>query len=521
MFSRVRQFWLLLLCACTAHVSQAQNPVATAQTHSPKPGLHALVMANEAYAHLSRAPVTHSVGDARSVKEALELVGFTVRFEPDVPDVSTMLAIEGRFLAALSPGDKVLFYFSGYGIQDGVENYLVPTNYKYNPKRTGELSDDAYQVTRLQQYLALRKLDFAIMVLDACRAEDTLRKEFDRDGLTYPSDKTTPTLIALPTHPGEFVRKEVPGQQRGLFASAFIDALAKPGLNLTAFFDDVKKTVSQVTKSEQVPTVVLNNITSDFYFVPPIIKVDEPKTIHSDTDRLTYIRIPGGTFTMGCVTADPDCDPAEMKAHGVTLSRFWIGNSEVTVKAFQQFVSGPKVKGRTQKKGQMPRAPLWNSGWKFTDRPVVSVPWEQAQAYCAWVGGRLPTEAEWEYAARGGREATIYPWGNTYDPKWAATSVETPQPAETYPPNDYGMYDMIGNVWEWTQDVYDPDYYQKSAGAIDPKGPTGTGLHVKRGGSYVGRPQDLRTSIRRSLAGADNITGFRCVLDQIPRSLSE
>ena len=78
------------------------------------------------------------------------------------------------------------------------------------------------------------------------------------------------------------------------------------------------------------------------------------------------------------------------------------------------------------------------------------------------------------------------------------------------------MYDMIGNVWEWTQDVYDPDYYQKSAGAIDPKGPTGTGLHVKRGGSYVGRPQDLRTSIRRSLAGADNITGFRCVLDQIP-----
>jgi formylglycine-generating enzyme required for sulfatase activity len=513
---------ILSLLINTSDRVQAQTPSLKPREAASNSALRALVIANQAYAHLASMPVATAISDSRKIVEALTRVGFQVDFESNVKDLGSMIAIERGFLRTLHAGDVVVFYFSGYGFQTGGENYLLPTGYQVDSKRGADLTEVTYQVTRLQQNLADQKVGLAILLLDACREEQTLRAEADRDGLTYPSDTTTRSIfIGLAAESNSYALKNRDGS---LFASALAKALGKPGLNVrTDFFEDVKKTVADATKGEQVPTAIFNTVTADFFFIPAVTKEEAPKTVHNEKDRLTYVWIPPGTFTMGCVESDPNCEEDEKPAHKVKMSHgFYIGDTEATVKAFQEFLLGPKGKGRIQGRGKMPPAPLWNGGWRFTDRPIVSVSWEEAQAYCNWAGGRLPTEAEWEYAARGGREDTIYPWGNDIDPKRAAylDGVDIMQAVATYPPNGFGVYDVVGNAREWTLDFYGAQYYAAS-GATDPKGPNTGAAHVKRGGSYLGRPKDERLSVRRSLAGRDNITGFRCVLEQVPSPLSK
>jgi formylglycine-generating enzyme required for sulfatase activity len=227
-------------------------------------------------------------------------------------------------------------------------------------------------------------------------------------------------------------------------------------------------------------------------------------TLRENTkDGLKYAWIPPGTFMMGCSPGDSQCAKNENPPHQVTITRgFWIGQVPVTVRAYKRFAGAT---GR-----QMPDPPSFNSGWTNENMPIVGVDWNDAQAYCGWVGGRLPTEAEWEYAARGGSTEARY--GPIDEIAWYGKSGREPHPVAQKRANGFGLYDVLGYVSEWVNDWYDGNYYQSSP-AQDPQGP-GSGRHrVLRGGSWGINPRLVRVSDRDNLNPAVRNSvdlGFRC-----------
>jgi len=257
-------------------------------------------------------------------------------------------------------------------------------------------------------------------------------------------------------------------------------------------------------------------------------------------DGQRYVRIPPGSFRMGCSPGDGQCVADEEPAHSVTQTKsFWMGQTEVTVGAYQRFAQAtgramppePKFEGRSL-----------NPGWKDELQPMTMVSWEDAAAYCSWAGGRLPTEAEWEYAARAGTAGPRYgeldaiAWYADNSGKaqidaqriWeqeAATYVERRRQNANRPrgvgqkrPNGWGLYDMLGNVWEWVADWYGKDYYGASK-SPDPQGPPGGEYRALRGGSWDGFAWVVRASVRfgsRPGVRGDRDFGFRCAREVIP-----
>jgi formylglycine-generating enzyme required for sulfatase activity len=225
-------------------------------------------------------------------------------------------------------------------------------------------------------------------------------------------------------------------------------------------------------------------------------------------DGLKYVWIPPGTFMMGCSPGDTECGDDEKPPHQVTITRgFWIGQTPVTVGAYKRFA---EATGR-----QMPPAPNFDNDWTNENMPIVNVSWNDAQAYCGWMGGRLPTEAEWEYAARGGNTERRY--GPIDEVAWYPNNSggQTHDVAQKRP-NGFGLYDMLGNVWEWVNDWYGQNYYQDSP-SQDPSGPASGQVHLLRGGSWYNNAESTRVSQRGKIKSwrkgrqlLYDIVGFRC-----------
>ena len=230
-----------------------------------------------------------------------------------------------------------------------------------------------------------------------------------------------------------------------------------------------------------------------------------------------YVQVPAGEFMMGCNDAvDSSCLSDEKPQHEVYLDGFEIMKTEVSVEAYLACVAAGECRASSEHSD--------NCNAQHSERgkhPINCVSWEDAVDYCDWLGARLPTEAEWEKAARG-EEGLKYPWGNeeascSYavmsdggdwgcgkDRTWAVGS----KPLGASP---YGALDMSGNVWEWTADWYDQDYYSERA-KRNPRGPSSGSYRVIRGGNFTYGPFSLRASNRYDSSPSirySNI-GFRC-----------
>ena len=194
----------------------------------------------------------------------------------------------------------------------------------------------------------------------------------------------------------------------------------------------------------------------------------------------------------------------ERLPHRVTLNGYWIYRTEVTCAQFAQFLEATRY--RPGKK-----VSYWSDPAK-SRLPAMNIRWVDAETYCRWAGTRLPTEAEWEKAARG-PEGLHYPYGAEYDPTKANIFGDGLKPVGSYPANGFGLYDMSGNVWEWCQDWYGSGYYGQSA-RTNPQGPGSGSSRVNRGGSWIDNAGFARAAYRYGdtpgLRGLN--LGFRLVL---------
>jgi formylglycine-generating enzyme required for sulfatase activity len=208
-------------------------------------------------------------------------------------------------------------------------------------------------------------------------------------------------------------------------------------------------------------------------------------------DGLAYVWIAPGSFRIGCSPNDSECFDNEKPAHKVTLTRgFWIGQTPVTQAAYS------KVMGNNP------------STYHGAQLPVEEVTWDDAKAYCERVNMRLPTEAEWEYAARGGTAGPRY--ASVEDVAWFNTNAASATHLVAQKkPNAFGIYDMLGNVREWVGDWYGP---YNAAAEIDPKGPSTGEFRVGRGGSWYDSEEIARASSRGNNGGGCGPAchGFRC-----------
>jgi formylglycine-generating enzyme required for sulfatase activity len=378
----------------------------------------------------------------------------------------------------------------------------------------------------------------SIIVLDACRDNPYHSSSRGGAGGLAAMNAARGTFIAFATSPGHTASDNPPGQN-GLFTQYLLDALSVRGLGLDDVFNLVRERVDASSGGKQLPWT-LSGVVGRYSFLPGEAGPEPPPAVDraphardtkvNPADGQLYVWIPPGTFMMGCSAGDSECKDDEKPAHKVTITMgFWMGQTPVTVGAWKKLGKGlpPEPKSLDHE---------LNPGWRDERQPIVNVTWGEAEEFCEAAGMRLPTEAEWEYAARAGSTGARY--GNLGDIAWYAdnsgrqridsTAIgktdhknykqrlvdngNGAKPVGKKQPNAFGLYDMLGNVWQRTADWYDATYYQASE-RQNPLGPPGGTYRTRRGGSWYNNPRLERASTRSKQEPGNRVydSGLRCV----------
>jgi formylglycine-generating enzyme required for sulfatase activity len=492
---------------------------------APEHKRYAFILDDGKYAKLP--PSSTAEADAQAMQRALTDAGFMVMRATNAPMHELFFNNRADFIEKVQPGDVVFFYYAGHIVQSPAEDddYILP--FDFDPAKAVN-STLAFSLSRFLDDLGQRKPSLTVVMIEGPHPVGVTILG-NRAGLAVPDLSSGNILFATAA---ELATSEALAVT-SLFTRTVAELLGKQGLRLPELFDDAKQHVIDQSGRSQVPRIEsnLSGASASFCFreavlpPPPPLKTEIKEIIKKEvetiaiptnkTDHEEYVLIHKGTFKMGCVPSDTKCKPEEKPQHEVTLSKdFWMGRNEVQVSSFKHFLDMTKKK--------MPfSAPLQDfDHWKVGSLPMVRVTWQWSSDYCKWAGGRLPTEAEWEYAARAGGVNEIYPLNNENSRDKANFSGT--QGNDTYPgvapvrqfePNNFKLFDMAGNVWEWVADWYGP---YADAPAEDPKGPPTGKERIFRGGSYESPWQEnLRLSLRlhQGKDYEDWRTGFRCVLD--------
>jgi len=545
----------------------------------------ALVIGNSAYG-ADIGPLPNPANDATDMAAALRSLGFEVTLILNATRQQMEDAL-AAFHRQLRPKGVGLFYFAGHGAQVEGTNYLIPIG--ANVEKAATATAESVSAEQILASMTAAGTSLNLLILDACRNNPFLSRwpvQVPR-GLA-PMQAARGSLIAYATAPGA-VAADGDGRN-GTYTKHLLRYLTTPGLLAEQMFKRVRVAVEEETGGAQTPWEA-SSLQGDFSFRPtaesrPSLAVvkeplrqeqtatpaapavaarpsvapapELPPTILGK-DGVEMVLVPAGEFVMGSAPEDiasllrrhPKANAAIVKdespKHRVFLDAFYIDKYEVTNAHFQQFVQatgyhtqaeregGGKIRTGAKTWAQVPdatwRAPQGkgSSIAGLETHPVVQVSWHDAKAYCAWTGKRLPTEAEWEKAARG-PDGRLYPWGNELDGRranfcdrncpfeWKDALVDdgyrSTAPVGSYEAgkSPYGAYDMAGNVWEWTADWYAAQYYGRSP-ARNPQGPTAGTQVVLRGGSWLYTAPDFRTTERAGVPPGrsnENI-GLRCV----------
>jgi len=487
----------------------------------------ALVIGNATYENFTTLRNPHT--DARAVAAALEELGFDLGGGPKFDLEQRRLEEELRAFRRRSRGaDVSFFYYSGHGIQVGGDNRLVGTDAILK-----DPDDITYDTVPDSQVLSAMRGRINIAVFDACR-ENPFERQLERSaarlgksltlsrGLGRPNPGRG-TLVALAAAPGE-IADDGPRGGNSPYAAALVKHLRTPGLRVVDLFRNVRVDVETATEGQQQPEtidrlpnqpVILNNGDGGGARVP------SPGTVFRDCSNCPeMVVLPRGSFTMGSPSNEEGRDSDEGPQHRVTIGYdLAVGKYEVTFDEWNACVADGGCRGYRPS----------DKGWGRGRRPVIKVSWDDAKAYVGWLSRktgqryRLLSEAEWEYAARAGT-TTAYWWGRIASHDYANYGKdqccgglaqgrdrwEYTAPVGRFRANGFGLHDMLGNVWEWTEDCWNGNYNGAPVdGGIWTSGQCEE--RVLRGGSWDNNPRNVRSADRIRI-NADirvNYYGFR------------
>lgn len=508
-----RRAGVITLLCCAACLAQPAT--------ERKPKRIALIIANQAYTQLP--PVPQAIANAHLIEGALQTAGFEVIYRENVSN-DGFLAAENELKKQVQEGDDCVFFYSGYAIQvvqdNASDNRLLPVEASPDGKTKN------YSAARIPYYLQERNAGLKFLILDATRP---VAVSGAGTGLALPDMTEATNTIYLFSGP---LNRTVPDTNEATspFAVKLKALLAQKGVSA----EKIAQQVSNELGGDLQPYQVAASPKEFLFFEaekpvdkPPIeviklVEVEKPKggpqigqPYQNSKDRQEYMWIPPGTFLMGCVPSDSRCKPEEKPQHKVTITKgFFLGKTEVIVERYKRYLDASKSKSK------LPR-----DSNRQPNEPVSAISWEEAQSFCRYAGGRLPTEAEWEYAARDGKDNETYPLNNensrdkaNFAGKQGNDRYADVAPVGSFDPSpNFKLFDMAGNVWEFVADFYSPSYYQESPDK-DPPGPASGKDHIIRGGSWNSDAQEhLRISLRRPGKGG-NIVGFRCVVEDTPET---
>ena len=547
---------------------ESSSPAERALERRPEPASQrrvALVIGNAAYAD---SPLRNPVNDATDIAAILRQLGFEVELLRDASRRQMQDAVR-TFGRRLAQGGAGLFYYAGHGLQVAGQNYLVPIG--ANIKAEFDVEHEAVSAGWILGAMEYAGNGLNLVILDACRNNPYSRGFRGRSarGLAAPAQSAKGSLIAYATSPNA-VAEDGSGRN-GLYTKHLLRYMKEPGLGVEEMFKKVRIAVERESGGSQTPWE-LSSLTGDFSFtvastVGPGVPAAEAQRLEAERQRVAAERrrleaerqllaeqrrlaeeqrqfeeqrrrekelgrrfrdcdgcpemvvVPAGSYTMGSPASEGGRYNNEGPQHRVTIAEpFAVGVYEVTFQEWDACVSGGGCNGYRPD----------DEGWGRGSRPVILVSWDDARAYVRWLSRetgkryRLLSESEWEYVARAGTTgpfhtgATIstdqanydgnYTYGSGREGVYRGRTVEV----GTFPPNGFGLHDVHGNAWEWTQDCWNESYRGAPAdgrawerGECEPR--------VLRGGSWIDRPRDLRAANRIRYSSGDRLVyfGFR------------